>query len=48
MVEVSRLIDRAMLIEIEADAVVEGGISPKLTAPTYSHSMVLGGFDETS
>ncbi len=28
MVEVSRLIDRAMLIEIEADAVVEGGISP--------------------
>ena len=28
MVEVSRLIDPAMLIEIEADAVVGGGISP--------------------
>ncbi len=40
MVEVSRLIDPAMLIEIEADAVVGGG--------SYSHSIVPGGFDETS
>ena len=37
MVEVSRLMDPEMLIEIEADAVLG-----------YSHSMVPGGFDETS
>ncbi len=37
MVEVSRLIDPDMLIEIEADAVVG-----------YSHSMVPGGLDVTS
>ena len=42
MVEVRRLIDPAMLIEIEADAVVE-----RLSG-SYSHSMVAGGFELTS